>query len=506
MKLNAYILVDKMRGVSAAQLHSSPIEARLRYVTILDERLPIRSDYIYLATAANIPILPEIHGSYTLVCAGNVPLRYKEDKNCDLICCRKEYTISMLFDMIGEILFKYDEWEQSLQDALVTKRSLENLCQLSIPIFENPMMILGENHELLAVGELGERYRFPYEYRQKDTDFLSEKILEDLLLDSEYPKTFSNQTPDFYTGADGIQCIYINIFIDDRYAARICIDGITRDMNDADKISLCVFSGIIKSALQERTQSSYSSLVNLKKHVKQCIIKGNSNQEIIGKNLKQIHWLQQDPYFCIVLEPDQMEFQGRSIIHDCNMLEKKYPGCIAMDMDTDILLLCNLRICPFNPKELRADMVYTIRERLMKSGISTPFHDFYDIGIYYKQSKAALETGKEYDEMLWQYEFMDYALPFVINHGVRALHIKALLPQGLKYILQYDKDHGTSYYTTLRTFVEQDMSTAKAIDSLFVHRSTFKYRMKRVLEMLQMDLDKPETKLYLMILFRILDH
>lgn len=506
MNLNAYILLEQMTGIEDHYFHSSPLQRELSHLTVLEKEIPIRTNCIYLAMASDIPILEEINIPYTLVTAGKGPSRYTEDSNCDLLCCRKEYTIGMLFDMIHRIFLKYDEWEKNLLNVLIEKKDLNHLCRVSLPIFENPILLLGENHELLAVAEQGELYKIPYEYRQKDTDYLSEKVLSELLLDPEYAKTFTYNVPELYTDAEGIQCIYMNIFIDERYAARICIDGITRYPTNGDKAAMCVFAEIAESVLKDQSYSSYSSLLTFKSYLTQYLKDENSiPTEVLEKTLNRIHWSVTDRYFCIVLEPNERDFQGKGINYDCNMLEKKYLGSIALIHNKQIILIFNMHVSPQSRKELLADIVYTVREKLMKSGISTEYENFYDISAYYHQAQAALETGKKYDEMVWQYKFEDYSLQYVIDQGTKALPLKALLPEGLTQILKHDREHGSAYYQTLRTYMENDMSTSKAIDDLYVHRSTFKYRMKRVQEMLMQDLNTPEVKLYLMILFRIID-
>ena len=75
--------------------------------------------------------------------------------------------------------------------------------------------------------------------------------------------------------------------------------------------------------------------------------------------------------------------------------------------------------------------------------------------------------------------------------------MRTLIPASILELIRYDRTHDTSYYKTLLNYIEFDSHTAKAIDDLYIHRNTFKSRMKKIRELLDMDLD-------LMLIFRIL--
>ena len=185
------------------------------------------------------------------------------------------------------------------------------------------------------------------------------------------------------------------------------------------------------------------------------------------------------------------------------MLEKKFKGIIVVPIEKCLLMVCNLRVCGYTKEKLRSHLSVIIRERLMKAGYCTVFHDFYDLPAYYQQAKAALETGKRYDFMLWQYDFEDYRLKFVLDYGLRALPAKVLYPEGIHQIMDYDKKYHSNYYETLKTYIENDLSAAKTSKALYIHISTFRYRMERILELLQLDIKNPDIRLYLMLIFKL---
>ena len=61
---------------------------------------------------------------------------------------------------------------------------------------------------------------------------------------------------------------------------------------------------------------------------------------------------------------------------------------------------------------------------------------------------------------------------------------------------KHDEENQTQYMETLRVYLEQHLSATQAARELFIHRSTFLYRLDRIREILQSDLDDPEEIFY----------
>jgi DNA-binding PucR family transcriptional regulator len=69
-------------------------------------------------------------------------------------------------------------------------------------------------------------------------------------------------------------------------------------------------------------------------------------------------------------------------------------------------------------------------------------------------------------------------------------------------LVAYDTDHGTHLTETLRVLLETRSLRATA-ETLFVHKSTLKYRIKRINELLDGDYQDPETFFNLQVALRI---
>lgn len=68
-----------------------------------------------------------------------------------------------------------------------------------------------------------------------------------------------------------------------------------------------------------------------------------------------------------------------------------------------------------------------------------------------------------------------------------------------------DATQNTEYMKTLRVYLDHNLNTVQSAKALFIHRSTFLYRLERIKAILETDLEDPEELFYLNLSFRLLD-
>ncbi|MGO4760552.1 PucR family transcriptional regulator, partial [Streptomyces sp. 2MCAF27] len=67
----------------------------------------------------------------------------------------------------------------------------------------------------------------------------------------------------------------------------------------------------------------------------------------------------------------------------------------------------------------------------------------------------------------------------------------------LSPILDYDRRRGTRLLHTLRTYLAHELSTARTAEALFVHPNTVSLRLKRIEDLLDVNVAQPDSLLQL---------
>jgi purine catabolism regulator len=129
-------------------------------------------------------------------------------------------------------------------------------------------------------------------------------------------------------------------------------------------------------------------------------------------------------------------------------------------------------------------------------GIGTPAHN---IGMWrnsYSEARQALELAVllETDAPLFIGDLGVYQL--ILGIGDRD-KLQAFCQRTLGPLLDYDHNQHADLVKTLETFFHCHGNLSQTAEALIVHRNTLLYRMSRINEIAQIDLDRPEIRLAL---------
>ena len=81
-----------------------------------------------------------------------------------------------------------------------------------------------------------------------------------------------------------------------------------------------------------------------------------------------------------------------------------------------------------------------------------------------------------------------------------------LVHKGILKLQESDRTQNTDYMKTLKVYLDNQQNATQTAKELYIHRSTFLYRMERITDLLESDLQDPEEVLYLSLSFRILNY
>jgi DNA-binding PucR family transcriptional regulator len=94
----------------------------------------------------------------------------------------------------------------------------------------------------------------------------------------------------------------------------------------------------------------------------------------------------------------------------------------------------------------------------------------------------------------------------VVLHELKELSLEhpSLTRGELERILAHDAKHNSTYASTLRAYLDCFGDVPRASERISVHPNTFRYRMRRLVELFGVDLDDPDERVVLELQFRLL--
>lgn len=420
------------------------------------------------------------------------------------ICLPCDSDIRQVFHRVQQIFLKFNLWEENLTKSVYSNASLEDICTLCVPIFENPIFIHDEHSNILtSVNEMPKQFSWDYDSSTGQRS-LPLDIMNDFKISEEYQQTMNSKGAQMFSAAQfGYRILYINLWLEESYLGRICISELGVDIKEGCYELLEHFAGNILASLQKGNLFSSDSSLDLKQSFIELLEHKKTNESLLADRLQSFGWHIDDSYFCISVFLEERDYSTYAINYTCNRLENTFPFCCIFLYQDCILIIANPRNSQITEENFFSKLAVFLREGLFKSGISSLGYDFRLISYYYIQTIAAYRLGSQKDPMSWKYNFNDYMLPYFFEQASKELKPLMLCEPNLLELYKYDQKHQTEYFRTLKIYLEKERNAVHTADLLFIHRSTLFYRLNKIKSLINVDIENPQVRLHLMISYEL---
>ena len=99
----------------------------------------------------------------------------------------------------------------------------------------------------------------------------------------------------------------------------------------------------------------------------------------------------------------------------------------------------------------------------------------------------------------------DSALAFLKNEITTKVRVEHLLHPALDKLARYDQANQSNLLDTLRVYLEHDRNAQRCANMLYLHRNSLQYRVRRIQEIADVNLDDPAERTYLRLSFLLSD-
>lgn len=180
---------------------------------------------------------------------------------------------------------------------------------------------------------------------------------------------------------------------------------------------------------------------------------------------------------------------------------------LAQARENEVVIFCRL-----TPKE-SIEVVRRIAESIchqarlefpsdpLAIGIGRPTAMLSGLRDSYHQARQAMTMARRLAETqpLYFGELNVYRLLFQLEHSPE---LAAFCHETLGPLIEYDRTQHTNLVETLSAYFAHNGNLSATAKALFVHRNTLLYRMERIREISNLDLDNPEVRLSVQLALR----
>ena len=410
--------------------------------------------------------------------------------------------IAEFMNDMQEIFDTADGWERKIHDLMLEHAGMERLLQVTSEFLQNPLTVIGLDFTFVA--EAGSKY-LPPRARLYTDEGLNVEYVNALLQNETYREMAdTHETVMFPAYISGCRSMNRNLFVDEKATHRLILTECRVEITQGVICVLDILSEKLEFLLTHEEEETDPD-----RDIEQIFVRVLSDRTAdymqISRELSELGWGGNHEYMCLILQITYLNQQNLSTKAISRYIKKKLGDSVSFLYQDEIVVFFDLTRLGMNQEEVAGKLVYFIRDTYLKAGYSRVMTGHMNLRRQYVQAKTALDVGSRKKPYLWIHYFSQVAMTYILEQATKRLPGTMICHEGLLELKKHDEENQTQYMETLRVYLEQHLSATQAARELFIHRSTFLYRLDRIREILQSDLDDPEEIFYLELSFRLLE-
>jgi len=240
-----------------------------------------------------------------------------------------------------------------------------------------------------------------------------------------------------------------------------------------------------------------------------------TDDDLLTTRAQQAGFTPEIPYLVAVFRA--MTDQGQSLplesllslVRD-DMARRQIQGAVGQYVDVIVVLLpipdiTTLPRVRATIEELRQQLATRTPTGLVASGLSRPATGLYALRESYREAKDAVSIAYELGDSESTTYYGDLKL-YQFLLGLKESNFSLLrrfFDETLEPLVEHDGRKQSDLIRTLNGFFDANGNLAKAAQDLDVHRNTLVYRLERIVELTDLDLDDADNRLILHLALKI---
>ncbi|MGN0314262.1 MAG: PucR family transcriptional regulator [Fusicatenibacter sp.] len=502
MRLNSDILYDYLKetmeirsfgkGVESLKLHRPKL-----YTGENNEFLP---DQLYVALVDQLPANPILHRGTVIVCIGGTPLPVYTTGTCVCLAVMDSTDLFTVNNQIQHIYDRMDQWEEELRIALVKNTDIQEMLDVSFDILNNPMVVIDSEYKVVGYSKIIDEREDLALYRPDSDHMIRQDLVTRSIWENETNMTMRKPFTVVYEKNVNFSS---NLFDETRYIGNLSISFVLRPFRTSDNVLSQFLARHLELAMKHLTTLNHVQ-TDLLRDIFRSLLKGYS----LSGSARQYFdsYIKKPSYRCIRAVPSERSRKKIPSEYICNLFENSFPGSAAFEYDSGIVIFLKIDEWKADENE-REKIIQLIKKLELSVGVSNtlPFSQFHRLRAYYRQTEVALDFGTQLHPFKRIYYFEEYSMRYMIYSCVGEFPLEMLYSEGFQRLLAFNASTQTDYLETLRVYLNNNMNITKSAEDLYIHRSTFLERMKKIEGILKVDLKDPDERLQLNMLLKMLE-
>lgn len=416
-----------------------------------------------------------------------------------------------VYEVLNEIVSifrRYHDFESQLNQIVTSGGTLTDLCRAGSAFFQNPVYIHDNMFSVIALSSKVEGM-LKFEYNEHTGKlYIPLWLINEFKYDESYQKTLEYHTAGLWDNEQypyTMRSLYVNLFSGNAYCGRMLINEIRSPLLPGMYQAAEYLARYAVKLIEHDDMDSSRRYWGLEDTFIDLLSGAEVDNRDLQTTLNILNWTPLDSYLCLKIRNQSEALSVRSDKALNNALASRIQGYFSFSYQKMLCVVINLSRPGTDQHAVRQVLAPLVRDSCMYVGISNPVDDIRALAVGFRQADIALKYIIEENSSQWIVPFSECALHYIRSQATREMSTEMLAEASLLSILRYDKKNDTQYFATLRAYLINERNIPKTSGALIIHRTTLTYRLQRIQELFNLNLDDDYQRLYLLMSLFLLD-
>lgn len=514
MWLSLEFLYRKMNKKNSHVLLNGQKNPRFLGVGIYSSSVDMREDTVYVCPGN---LSPDIFDDEHTECPGVIWLgAQRPPKKIPTLWIKDAWDHIQVFNEVLEIFHTFHRWSDMVYDAVTKRKSLQEICHLLTIVTPNPWYLADPSFRMIVIKdepdycEISPIWRYQYAHGHLPVDVVFRLVSSgelNQMNDTVEASYFLNSIA--FVNGNGF--VSKTIFSPKGVIGHFYIIGMY-GRPSAYELEIADFFGNVLTDLLQNDPGYMPSTGAFYDYYFIDLLEGKeSDEEMLLSVLDNLHWKENDTYRVLVAEAYQRDSIEQSINNlQIHLFEEALSGKAFLYHDQLVVLINESQIrLPKNAMFRNRFSSFEQEARRILSqfdssaGYSESFQGLAHFKSYYQQAKVALDYASAETGTGCLLSYSKISTHYLVSTLYQTVPQHLICHPAVETLHVYDRDNNTELAETLRCYLENERNTQRSAQKLYIHRNSLMYRMDRIKELVQIDLDHPEERLRLMISYYV---
>ncbi len=399
------------------------------------------------------------------------------------LCVLPEYEQkSAILNFVQRLFDRLDDWTQSLRQAAETGVEVEELLTRASDMLQNPIALLDERGHIVAQSERVEADLITS---------LSGKIAEksDRIDSGSVQKMGDTSAP---------SALFARYSTGETRYTLLCA-ATDRPLYASDEIVFESLSGYLKLMLSQRNIRLGADRAHRETEAAaslfRSLISQDQPEQTTIEQLELLGWSSAGEYALLAMEPEDGSLRAARADAICDSLERALEGSCAFTASSVIVAV--VRTNSAAEEDFLRQLRGIAEVEKLRIGVCEALDEFAPFPQRFALAKRALNRAASSGGVSF---FFDRIEAELVSGSVAEVPKELLCMRSVRAMAKFDRQHKTSYLETTEQYVKNRFNAVRTAGALFIHRSTFLYRLERIKAQFGLDLDDEHLSLMHLLL------